>query len=179
MVLAAGDHLRGEAAAAVALLVYSDFQCPACQGQENLLNQVTDEYGDRLVYAFRNFPLESLHKNAKAAAQAAEAADLQSSFWAYHDLLFDRQSEWSSLSDPRDKFKDYAAELGLDAEKLATDSASDEVKNLVESDIASGNKLGLSWTPSIFINGTLVKKNPQNVNGLKKLIDDALPAVNN
>lgn len=91
------DQVKGKENASVTLIEYADFQCPACASYAPVVEQLEENYGDRVRFVFRHFPLISIHKNAYAASVATEAAGAQGKFWEMHDLLFERQSEWSRL----------------------------------------------------------------------------------
>jgi cyclophilin family peptidyl-prolyl cis-trans isomerase len=107
----------------------------------------------RVVY--RHFPLNSIHDKAAITAEAAEAAGAQGMFWEMHDLIYERQREWAGQS--RDAMVDvlagYAAELGLDAEQLAADLEEGTYRDRVEQQYNEALALGISGTPTVFING--------------------------
>lgn len=137
----------------VEVVVYSDFQCPACAAAAPVLSGLADEGSISLVY--RYFPLVSIHPNATAAAEAAQAAALQGKFWEFHDALFTRQSAWSELPAPdaAAAFEAIAGEVGLDVARWRADTASSAVADVVASDRRSAEELRLSGTPTIFIDG--------------------------
>ena len=101
--------------------------------------------------------MTSIHGNAIIAAEAAEAADAQSKFWEMHDLIFERQSEWSgsSESDAIHIFVGYAQELGLDVEQFRADLESHKYQDKVRQSYDNAVQLGLGGTPTLFINGQL------------------------
>lgn len=173
------DHVRGSATAPVTIIEYSDFQCPACAAFEPLVAQVSATYGDQLRVVYRHFPLYTLHKNAGAAAQAAEAAALQGKFWEMHDILFDRQNDWSELASTTDMFAAYAGLIGLDVEQFKTDLASDAVRDRVKVDVSSGNAAGISATPTFYLNGKVLEfpKTESPATYLTAQIDAALAAA--
>lgn len=167
--LTESDHVKGNPEAAKTIIEYSDFQCPACAAYSPLVNQVVDSRNDvKLVY--RYFPLSQIHPNAVAASKAAEAAGKQDKFWEMHDLLFDKQSDWESLGNPKDKFVEYASELGLDTDKFKVDLGSNEVESKVFADLGQANQMKLNSTPTFFINGEKVRF-PVSVEGINQLID--------
>lgn len=90
--------VRGNQSAAVTIVEYSDFQCPYCSRALPTVNQLLTEYGDKVKLVYKHFPLEQIHPNARLAAVAAECAKDQGKFWEMHDKLFEKQTEWSSLS---------------------------------------------------------------------------------
>ena len=94
-------HVRGVESAPVTLEEFGDFECPPCGGLYPILKDIEREYGDRLRVVFRQYPLSQIHKHAYDAARAAEAAGVQGKFWEMHDLLYEKQSEWTVAPDPR------------------------------------------------------------------------------
>lgn len=169
------DQSKGDVQASATLIEYSDFQCPACASYQPLLKQLEGEYGAKLRIIYRHFPLTTIHANAQLAAQASEAASLQGQFWNMHDILFDKQSEWSQAFSPMDKFIEYATLLNLDIEKFKTDINSQVVKEAVAHDAAGAAGLGLQGTPSFFLNGKKIN-NPQSYDEFKQLIDKKISA---
>jgi protein-disulfide isomerase len=163
------DWTKGTAGTGKMLLVFSDFQCPACDAYESMLNQGMTEFNDSVQFVFRNFPLRTLHPNAQIASQAAEAAGIQNKFWEMHDKLFEKQAEWSESSNPKAYFLQYAELMGLDKAKFSSDLESDPVVQSVEDDYQSGLKASVSGTPSFFFNGKKVD-NFKNYDDLKKLL---------
>src|SRR3989338_2093696 len=105
------DWVKGNKEAKVTLIEYSDFQCPACGAYYPVVKQLNEEVGDKIVIAYRNFPLRQVHQNAQIAAQAAEAAGKQGKFWEIHDMLFENQKEWSSYVNAKEIFIKYAQSL--------------------------------------------------------------------
>jgi protein-disulfide isomerase len=144
------DHVRGSPAAPL-ILEYGDYECPYSRQAFHAIEQVEQQLGGNVRFAFRHFPLTGIHPHALAAAAAAEAAALQGRFWDMHELLFHRQK---ALEDG--DLRGYAAQLGLDAAAFDTDRAStavaDRIRRDVDSGLASGQVLG---TPTLFINGIL------------------------
>src|SRR5919198_5113643 len=107
------DHIAGANDAALVLVEYGDFQCPHCRRAFPIVREVQRTLGSQLRFVFRHFPLTKVHPEAEHAAEAAEAAAAQGAFWQMHDRLFERQF---ALDD--DSLVSYAAELGLDADRL-------------------------------------------------------------
>jgi len=135
---------------------FSDFQCPACRAANPVVEQIINNAGGVVELVYRDFPLESLHKNSKAAAIAAEAAGSLGKFWPYHEMLFEKQPDWAEESDPTPKFVEYAKQVGLGEEGFRTAMESQEVVNLVQKDISDGNALGVNATPTFFVDGEKV-----------------------
>ena len=143
---------RGPEDAKVKIIEFGDFQCPACGAAEPKLRIALNNNPADTQLIFRNFPLP-MHSNAIPAAKAAAAAGVQQKFWEMHDILFDKQEEWSNLSDPMPKFLEYAQQLSLDTNKFQTDWGSDAVAKKVTDDQAYGNSLGVNQTPTFYVNG--------------------------
>ncbi len=168
------NHVLGNEDAAVTLTEYGDFQCPACGGYYSILKEVKDKYGDQLNFQFRHFPLIAIHPNAMAAHRAAEAAGKQGKFFDMHDLLYERQAEWSNSTSVSGVFERYAEELELDMDQYRQDVASAETNAIIQADLAAGKDMNVSSTPSFLINGEFVQNNPRDVEGFSELIDAAL-----
>ncbi len=168
------DWYVGGKDAAVTLVEYSDFQCPACGAYFPVMKGLQEAYGDKLKIVYRNYPLVTLHANAQIAAQAAEAAGIQGKFFEMHDALFQNQQSWSTETDPTNTFLNYATVIGLDVEKFRTDLTSNAVINEIKNDINGGNASRLSGTPTFFLNGVQITKNPQGLEPFKTIIDAAM-----
>jgi protein-disulfide isomerase len=166
------DWVKGNRQAAVTLVEYSDFACPACVTYYLLVKQLNEEFTDNLLVVYRHFPLVSIHKNAILAAKAVEAAGIQGKFWEMHDKLFDNQDEWVEEGNPEGKFVDYASQLELDEEKFVKDIESKEVEDEVNKDLFSANSLGLNSTPSFLLNGKKVQ--PGSFEEFKSLVENEI-----
>lgn len=166
------DHVKGLATSSVTLIEYSDFQCPACGTYYPFIKRLMDEYGDRITFAYRHFPLPQ-HQHAKLAAYMAGAAGVQGKFWEMHDKLFDNQSKWTPLGNTRDEFFQYAKELGLDMVRFESDVDSSFVKDKVNLDLQSAITLGVNSTPTFFLSG-LKLQSPRNYDEFKLYIDNAI-----
>ena len=122
---------------------------------------------------YRHFPLTERHANAEFAARAAQAAGKQGKFWEMHDLLFEKQDEWSKVADIEPLFESYANLLGISVEQFKKDWRSVEIKNLVRAEKANAIKLRLQGTPTFFINGKQIE-NPSTVEAFRAIIKEAL-----
>jgi protein-disulfide isomerase len=167
------DNTPKRGAGAVQLVEFGDFQCPACGAAEPNVQRLLQEYEGKVTFYFRNFPLTQIHRNATAAHNAAAEAGAQGKFWEYHDKLYAAQKEWSDLSDPTDKFVQYAKDLGLDSDKVRAAVDDEKYKAQIAQDVADGNALNVNSTPTFFINGTQITGGYQYDN-LKAEIDKAL-----
>jgi protein-disulfide isomerase len=155
------DHVFGKADSKVILTEYGDYQCPGCGGVYPKVKALTDKYQGQIAFVFRNFPLTTLHPNARAAAATAEAAGLQGKYWEMHDKLYENQSAWENITDLTQRtnfFTDYAKQLGLDTTKFTTDIASSQVNQKINYDLALGRKDGVNGTPSFYLNGTVINQ---------------------
>ena len=151
--IADSDHIRGEREQPVSIVVYADFQCPACAVENETMARLWPQLSDRAHLIFRHFPVTSTHQNTWEASLYAEAAARQGRFWEMHDYLFATQRLWSALPDAESEFDSYALELNLDIDRLHADMASDEVVAKIRNDQRGGNAAGVQGTPTVFING--------------------------
>ncbi|MDL2341628.1 MAG: thioredoxin domain-containing protein [Patescibacteria group bacterium] len=173
----ATTHTLGKGAKHVTLVEYGDFQCPFCGQYYPTVKQVTDTYKDDITFQFRHFPLTSLHQNAFAASRAAEAAGKQGKFFEMFDALYQSQTQWSSSNAPQSTFEQYASLLKLDVAKFKLDYASSAVNDAINADMAAGNKLGITGTPTFFLDGKQVTI-ANTVAAFKKAIDTEISKKN-
>ena len=152
------DHVKGNKESKVLLVEYGDFQCPGCGSANPSVSTLMEEYGDRVALVFRNFPLTSIHPNAKVAAAAAESAGLQGKYWEMHDFLYQNQSAWSSLDANKrtNAFVSYASQLGLDTAKFTEGLTNPDVSKKISFDVALGKQNSVNSTPTFFLNGKLL-----------------------
>jgi protein-disulfide isomerase/flagellar motor switch/type III secretory pathway protein FliN len=158
---------RGNAAAPVTVIMFSDFQCSACSATHPVLQKVLAEYGDKIRFVVRNFPLVSIHENAFRAAIAANAAQAQGKFFEYTEVLYRNQDALDAAS-----LKKYAGELGLNLPQFELDLQSERLAEAVRKDMAEGKSYGITGTPTIFVNG--VKVRVTTAEGFRDAIDKAL-----
>jgi len=142
------DHIQGPIDAPFKLLEYGDYECPACGQAYPIVQALQKKLGNRLCFAFRNFPLAIPHPHAMHAAEAAEAAGAQGHFWEMHDLLFENQAALDDQSLAR-----YAGTLGLDAERLIREALAGEYWPRIHQDFVTGARGGVNGTPTFFVNG--------------------------
>ena len=148
-----GDWVKGNPEAQITIVEYADYQCPACASYQPVVKRVVEEYSEKVKVVYRHFPLITIHPNAFNAAKASEAAGLQDKFWEMHGILYEKQEEWSDDGNAKDKFFGYAEDLELDIDKFKSDFDSSEVKESVEKDLFDGQRLGVSGTPTFYMNG--------------------------
>jgi len=142
------DHADGPADAPVTLVEYGDYQCPHCGHAYPIVKRLQKDFGKRLRFVYRNFPLNEIHPYAFKAAETAEFAAGHNKFWEMHDLLFEHQQ---ALSDRL--FADLGHRLKLDTAQLAQSLKSGEFSDRVQADFSGGVRSGVNGTPTFFING--------------------------
>ena len=145
------DHAPklGSPNAPVTIVEYSEFQCPFCARAQGTIKELKEKYGDKLRFAFMNYPI-SRHKQARPAALAALAADRQGKFWPFHDLLFERQKR---LKEEQELFTEIATELHLNLAQWKTDMGDEALQEHIKKDTLQSRKVGVRGTPTFFING--------------------------
>jgi len=162
----AGSPFKGAAAAPVTMVLFTDFQCPYCARILPILDQVLEKNKGKVKLVFKNYPLNT-HQFARKAASAALAAGKQGKFWEFHDVLF---KNYARLNDQ--VVQDLAKQIGLDMEKLEKDMNDPQVAQAINQDIQDGNKAGVRGTPTIYVNGTLLRNN--SLEGFQAAIDKEL-----
>jgi len=145
--LAADSPMRGDSAARVLLVEFSDFQCPFCERAQATLKAFIDAHGAEVKVVFKHLPLTALHPQAVSAARAAWAAHQQGRFWEYHDRLFARQNDLGDAA-----YTALARELGLDLVRFDRDRKSDAAAQAVARDLELAKTLGLTGTPFFLVN---------------------------
>lgn len=171
--VAADDHVKGATDQKVVLVEYLDFECEACGAYYPILKNLEQMLKGKVTFVVRYFPLQG-HANGLPAALAAEAAGRQGKFWEMHDMLFERQKEWGEKPAPTPEvFETFASELGLDIEKFRADVASEEVRTRVQRDIDSGRQLGITGTPTFFIDGEKIQ-NPKSEQAFWAILETRL-----
>lgn len=149
--------VRGDPNAAVTIVEYTDYQCPYCDRHvaETLPKIITEMIDTgRVQYMVKDFPLDQIHPEARAAAVAARCAAEQDAYWEMHDELFARQEAWSGLGDGANEvFASLAAELALDGDAFAACLTSGRYDAVVQANQDEAFALGVQGTPAFFING--------------------------
>jgi len=168
------SHMTAGKSAKVTVVEFGDYQCPACGAAHPVIKQVLEAYRNNkdVNFVFRNFPLPQ-HKNARLAAEAAEASGAQGKFWEMHDALYEHQNEWSDSDDALGMFAGYARQIGIDADKMAQEVEKNAFEDTIQSDINDGNTAGVNSTPTFFINGEMQVGIP-SIESFKAAIDAKL-----
>jgi protein-disulfide isomerase len=147
----ATDHVLGSPHAPIAVVEYGDFECPTCKQAAPSVKLLLDRFEGKVRFAYRHFPLESIHPHALRAAEAAECAGAQGQFWAMHDLLFANQ--------PHLDLKHLTAcaqRLDLDMARFTAEMHDEVYLQRVREHIDSGLSSHLRATPGFFVNGVIV-----------------------
>jgi protein-disulfide isomerase len=164
----ADDPSQGKADAAVTVVEFSDFQCPFCLRVVPTLKDLRAKYGDRIRLVWKDFPLTQIHPQAFVAAQAGNCAREQGKFWEYHDKLFANQSSLQP-----DSLKKYAADTGLDTTKFNQCLDGSKYEARVQDALSAGNRLGISSTPTVFVNGRMIN-GAQPIEVFESVIEEEL-----
>ncbi len=153
--------------AKVTVVEFSDFECPYCSKAAKVTEQLRKEYGDKIRFVFRQFPL-SFHKNAKPAAEASLAAHAEGKFWEYHDVLFENSRKLD-----KESLAEYAKKTGVDAAKVTAALDGNTYSAAVDNDVKLGNEVAVSGTPTMFVNGKRIA-NPTDFKTVSDAINEAL-----
>lgn len=141
------DHIQGKSGARVTLIEYGDYECPYCGQAYPIVKQIQKRLKGQLRFVFRNFPLTQMHPHAQQAAEAAEAAAVQGSFWDMHDILYENQQALDYYH-----LLEYASELDLNTKRFNNDLFSHVHSKRIHEDFTSGVRSGVNGTPTFFIN---------------------------
>ena len=150
-----GYHLNTPKQGAPTVTLYTDYQCPYCAKAEPTYEKVAKDLEGTMNVTVRNMPLSQIHKNAIAAAQAVQAAELQGKHLEMANKLFETQDSWKDITEQTEfagVLLSYAQELGLDEEKFKTDLVDPKTIDLIKSDFEYGQKIGVKGTPQFAVN---------------------------
>lgn len=161
------DPSIGPADAPVTVIMFSDFQCPTCSATHPRLKEAIAAFPGKVRFVVRDFPLESIHDHSLDAAKAAAAANMQGKFFEYIDILYKNQDSLDPAS-----LKKYAAQIGLNVAQFDIDFNSEKTVAEIRKDLADGEILNITGTPTIFVNGRLVHE--LSVDSFKSAIEKAL-----
>lgn len=156
----------------VTFVEFLDFECEGCKAVYPAVEQLRADYGDRVNFVIRYFPMPG-HFNGERAARAVEAAAQQGRLEAMYSMMFDTQAEWGEQQVPADEvFRGFATELGLDMAAYDAAYADPSTLQRVQLDMADGRALGVQGTPTFFLNGTRLQ--PRSYDDLTDSLDEAL-----
>jgi protein-disulfide isomerase len=165
-----GAPFKGPETAPVTIVKFEDFACPFCKRAQPTLTEVLSRYGDKVKLVSRDFPLDRLHPGARKAAEAARCANDQGKFWAYHDTLY------AKAPAKPDQLRGYAEALRLDIPVFEQCLSSGKYQAAVQQDVEEGSRLGVTGTPTFFINGQMLS-GAQPVEKFVQMIEDELARV--
>lgn len=163
-----GAPVRGDANAPVTIIEFSDFHCPFCRKVTPVLDDLRAKYGPKIKIVYRDFPLGSLHPHARSAAEASHCATEQGKFWEFHDRLFKSDPGTSQAM-----LNQVAQEIGMDVTAFEACSSSGKYKTAVQASAEEGTKLGVTGTPTFFINGRILT-GAQPADSFARIIDEEL-----
>ena len=164
----AGAPSKGPESAPVTIVKFEDFQCPFCKEFQPTVKELLSRYNGKIRLVHKDLPLDSIHPHARRAAEAARCADEQGKFWNYHDILYANHPKASE-----ENLKNLAKEVGLDVNAFDRCLSSGKYKTAVQRDLIDGTKLGVTGTPTFFINGREISGN-QPLEIFAAIIDEEL-----
>ena len=167
-----GAPFKGSATAPVTIVEFQDFHCPFCQRVQPTLIQLSARYGDRVKLVYRDFPIDSLHPQARNAHEAARCANAQGKFWVYHDALYSTPRK----ATPED-LKAIAKEVDLEVEAFERCVNAQTYRSAVQKDIDEGTRVGVIGTPTFFINGRVIS-GAQPLDSFTRIVDEELARPN-
>lgn len=159
--------------AAVTIIEYSDYQCPACAYYHPFVKKIKEKFGDQVKLDLRFFPLNS-HQFAALAARAAQSAKNQGKFREMHNLLYENQQRWSQSGNPTPIFVNFARDLNLDIEQFKSDLNSAETQKTVMQEKQEGVSKGVNSTPTFFIDGEQIQRLPRTYADFEKIVQKYL-----
>lgn len=163
------SYALGDKTAPVELVEFADYQCPYCQKVAPQIEQLKKEFGPKLTVVFKDFPLP-MHPNAEKAAEASRCAGDQGKYWEYHDVLFNSQEIKPT------ELKEHAHALNLDMGQFDACLDKGTEAAAVQKDLDEAKTLGLTGTPSFFVNGHFFS-GVTDYAALKDIINQQLNAV--
>jgi len=163
-----GAPVRGAGDAPVTIVEFSDFHCPFCRKVQPVLDDVRAKYGNKVKIVFRDFPLDSLHPQTSTVSQAAHCATEQGKFWEFHDKVFKNLPDATAAT-----LDSFAKDVGMDVTAFDACRTSSKYTAAVTASLQEGAKLGITGTPTFFINGRMLV-GAQPFEEFVKVIDEEL-----
>lgn len=142
----------GSPDAPVTVREFADYQCPACGAFEDTAERIRETFVDssKVRFVFFDLPLR-MHAHAREAAAAARCAGRQDAYWAFHQRLYENQSDWSAQADPTSTFLDYAVESGINAEQLRRCLVQGATNAIIASSVDIAKQVGVRATPTVLV----------------------------
>ena len=173
--VANGYWSQGSLTPKVTLVEYTDYENVPSGILYAIIGSAISKTSAVAQFQFKNYPVVSIHNKAQVAARAAEAAGRQGKFWQMHDLLLARQSDW--INQTTDQFPDtlsrYASDIELNVDQFKSDLHDSAIDDPITKDVADGNAVDVTFTPTLLLNGKLISTLPTTTEELVKLINDA------
>lgn len=164
--------LGEEGSSGVTFVEFLDFECEACGAAYPIVEDLREKYAGEVTFVIRYFPLPG-HFNSGRAARAVEAAARQGELEAMYNRMYETQKEWGEAQEPKDElFRTFAEDLGLDMEQYDADYGSQEIEDRIARDVADGESLGITGTPTFYVDGELFQ--PESVEDFATVLDEAL-----
>jgi protein-disulfide isomerase len=163
-----GSPSKGSEDAPVTIVKFEDYQCPFCKQVQPTVTELLSRYNGKIRLVHKDLPLDSIHPQARQAAEAARCADEEGKFWSYHELLYANSPNVS-----QENLKSYAKEVGIDVKAFDRCLGSGKFKAVVQRDLIDGAQLGVTGTPTFFINGREISGN-QPLEIFAAMIDEEL-----
>lgn len=156
--LVRSDSIQTNPKAKVTLVEFGDLQCPACAAAQSTVQEVKKQFGNKINFVWRHFPL-AIHANAQVAANASEAANAEGKFFEYQDKLFKTQSAWSEVASANaiQLFVRYGSDLGVSGAAIEKAAKDRQYESKIKQGLADGEALGVNSTPTFFLNGKRVE----------------------
>jgi protein-disulfide isomerase/uncharacterized membrane protein/rhodanese-related sulfurtransferase len=167
----AGSHATGNLNAPVTVVEFGDFECPSCGATQPIVQQMLEQYGNRIRFVFRQFPLIEIHPYAETAAEASECAAEQGKFWEAEREFYQNQDD---LTEPA--LVRYAGQIGLDTNRFQQCLIDGTVKARVERDLEDGKLVGVQGTPTFFV-GHEKYFGPPQLSQIEQMVDKELAAA--
>lgn len=165
------DSILGSDGAAVTIIEFSDFECPYSRQAQDALRRVREEFGDKIRFVFKHFPLP-VHKTALLASRGAACAGDQGYFWKFHDLLFSETPPF-----PGERLREFALRIGLDEKQFVACLESDRHSAVVRDNVRAGQAASVQGTPTFIVNGR-VYRGVLSLEQWKEILDPLLIAGN-
>jgi len=147
---------KGNPDARVKIVEFVDFQCPACAFGMTYLKTFLSQHPGDIYLQVKYFPLTNMHHHAMISALYSECAARQGKFWDLNDLMIPQQSQWAQLISPDPVFQSMAAQVGINTDQLNACLASDDARKVINDEKSLGQSLGITSTPTYFINNKMV-----------------------
>ena len=165
--------IKGEKDAPITIVEFSEYQCPYCKRYvDTTYGLLFEEYGDKIRYIFHDYPL-SFHPHAQILSEAARCAGDQGKYWEMHDVLFGDDREFIDKTNIDEDLSGFAKEIGIDSAQFNLCLEEGTFTKAVKDDFNLGSSLGVSGTPTFFVNGQMLV-GAQPFEAFKALIDQQL-----